>query len=78
MTKEEIFTFVEDPNKYHIYFNNEKKEIKRNYFKENEKPSKIRLIIDMEVKSLQQLFINCDFISVIYCLMDVHLWKFWI
>ena len=36
---------------YHIYFNNEKEEIKRNYLYENENVTKLKIIIDFQVKS---------------------------
>ena len=36
----------EDKEYYHIYFDNSKKEIKRNYFEENEKIKKIKIIIN--------------------------------
>ena len=41
---------------YHIYFNDNKEEIKRNYLKENENVSKIKIIIDYQVKSFKKLF----------------------
>ena len=44
---------------YHIYFNNSKKEIKRCYFKGNEKIKIIRVIIDNPDDSLSNLFYRC-------------------
>jgi len=42
--------FINIPDKekeyYHIYFDNSKEEIHRNYLKENEKINKIKIIID--------------------------------
>ena len=35
---------------YHIYFNNEKEEIKRNYLNDNENIKKIKIIIDYQFK----------------------------
>ena len=47
-------------DKYHIYFNNNRKEeIKRNQLNWNENVSKINIIIDYAVKSLDELFYNC-------------------
>ena len=46
--------FIEIPNRYasfyHIYFNEENNEIKRNYFTKNEKIKKIKIKIEKEVK----------------------------
>ena len=50
----------------HIYFNNSKEEIKRNYLKENEKVEKIKIIIDYQIKSFKKLFENCNCISSIF------------
>ena len=62
--------FINIPKKYkeyfHIYFDDSKEEIKRNYLMNNEKVNKIKIIIDFEVKSLKCLFTNCAFISSIY------------
>ena len=41
---------------YHIYFNDNKEEIKRNYLNENDNVSKIKIIIDYQVKSFKELF----------------------
>ena len=46
--------------KYHIYFNNEKKETKKYQINWNEKVSKINILIDHEVKSLEELFYGCE------------------
>ena len=43
---------------YHIYFNDNDKEEKRNAIKENEKVEKIKIIIDYNIKSLKGLFYN--------------------
>ena len=55
-----------DEEYYHIYFNNSKEEIKRNYLKEKEKVNTIKIIIDYQAKSLKKLFFYCDNISSIY------------
>ena len=57
MNKNEIY--------YHIYFNDNKEEIKRNYFKENNNVSKFKIIIDYQVKSFKRLFYNCECIEYI-------------
>ena len=46
-----IFININKTNKqyYHIYFNNDKEEIKRNYIQQNENISTIKVIIDFEV-----------------------------
>ena len=45
-----------EENYYHIYFNNNKKELKRTYIKENEKVETIKIIIAHQVKSFEGLF----------------------
>ena len=50
---------------YHIYFNNDKKEIKKNnFFNQNIKI--IKIIINYQVNSLEELFSNCTYIETIY------------
>ena len=51
---------------YHIYFNNNKKEIKRNYLNENENVEKLNIIIDHQIKSFEELFKSCEIIEYIY------------
>ena len=60
----------EDEKNYHIYFNNNKEEINRTYFDENEEIEKIKIIIDYEVKSFKNLFNNCD------CIESINFKKF--
>ena len=56
----------EDKSYYHIYFNNNnKEEIERNYLNENEKVSNIKIIIDYQVKSFNELFKDCKCIETI-------------
>ena len=50
---------IEDKSLYHIYFNEEKEEIDRDYITSEDKIIKIRIIIDMEVTSLKELFYKC-------------------
>ena len=59
-----------DKSFYHIYFNESNEEIKRNYINKNEKISKIKVIIDMEEKSLKELFQEC------YCVKEIKFVKF--
>ena len=44
---------------FHIYFNNNKEEIKRNNLIENDKVNKIKITIDHQVKSFSKLFYKC-------------------
>ena len=55
------FINISDKEKeyYHIYFNNSNEEIKRNNLNKNEKVKIIKIIIDYQVNSFQNLFINC-------------------
>ena len=46
----------EDKIYYHIYFNNNKEEIKRNYLNQDEDIEKIKIIIDYQIKSFKELF----------------------
>jgi len=55
----------EEEKYFHIYFNNSKKEIGRNYILQNEKINKIKIIIDFQVKSFYKLFSYCDCIESI-------------
>ena len=51
---------------YHIYFDNNKQEIKRNYINQNEKINIIKILINYQINSLEELFYNCAFIETIY------------
>ena len=50
---------------YHINFDDDLTEIKDDYIKENDKVSKIKIIIDYEVDSLDTLFYDCSIIKKI-------------
>jgi surface protein len=50
---------------YHIYFDDDKIEKKRNYLTKNDKVSKIKIIIDYQIKSFEDLFLNCKCIEKI-------------
>ena len=51
---------------YHIYFDNSNEEKKRTELNDNDKVNKIKIIIDHQVKSLKNLFDECEYISSIY------------
>ena len=62
------FINIEEKDKdyYHIYYNdNKREEIKSTYLNENDKASKINIIIDYQVKSFYGLFQDCDCIESI-------------
>ena len=63
----DIFINIPDEEKdyYQIYFDNSNTEIKRNYLKVNEKVNKIKIKINYQVKSFQELFKSCICISEI-------------
>ena len=55
-----------DKKYYHIYFNdNKREEIKSTYLNEENKISKINIIIDYQVTLFSFLFYNCDYIKSI-------------
>ena len=56
----------EEKEYYHIYFDDKKEEIKRNYLIENDKVNKIKIIIDYQVKSFKNLFFYCKNIESIH------------
>ena len=51
---------------YHIYFDDKKEEIKRNYLTEIDNVKKIKVVIDHQIKSFKKLFDNCKYIESIY------------
>ena len=55
----------EEEQFFHIYFDKNKEEIKCNYLNEGEKIKKIKIIIDYQVKSFYQLFIDCKCIVIL-------------
>ena len=65
------FITIKDSKYYHIFFNNDNKEIKRNYLKENEDVKIIKIIIDYQVKSLEDLFYKCE------CIESINFKKFY-
>ena len=56
----------EDEKYYHIYLNNNKEEIKMNKINIEDEIKIIKIIIDYQVKSFENLFYNCDCIESIY------------
>ena len=56
---------------YHIYFDDNKKEIKRCYLTEEDKVNKIKIKIDYQVKSFKKLFYEC------YCIESIYFKKFY-
>ena len=50
---------------YHIYFDDSKEEIKRNYFNKDDYVKNIKIIIDYQVKSFNELFAFCKCINSI-------------
>ena len=57
---------------YHIYFNDNKEEIKNKYeINEEDKITKIKIIIDYQVKSFEELFHDCC------CIKSINFKKFY-
>ena len=63
-----IFINVKEENKkyYHIYFNNNKGEIDRNYINKDDKVSKINVVVGYQIKSFKELFRDCKCIESMY------------
>ena len=55
----------EDKKYIHIYFNDNKEEIKREYANKEDDVSKINIIIDYQIKSFNKLFYYCEHIESI-------------
>ena len=70
------FINIDDENKsyYHIYFNNERKEVKKYNYNEKDKINKIKIIIDYEVKTLDRLFESCNCIKSITITIRLIKW----
>ena len=51
--------YIGDENNYHIFFNDEIHERKKNYISKRENVKKIKIILDYEVKSFKELFRDC-------------------
>ena len=50
---------------YHIYFNDDTKETRKSFFTKEDNVSKIRLLLDHQIKNLDSLFENCKCIKTI-------------
>ena len=61
----------EDKNYFHIYFNNNKKEIKKTELNKEDKVSKINIIINYQIKSFFKLFFHCK------CIESINFKKFY-
>ena len=59
-----------DQSFYHIYINDNKEEIKRDYIKSSDGAKKIKIVLDYEIKSLFELFLYA------YCVEKVNFIKF--
>ena len=61
--KNSLGIFINIPNNeegfYHIYFDDKKEEIKRNHLNKKDKVAKIKIIIDYQITSFQNLFNKC-------------------
>ena len=55
---------------YHIYFDNNENEIKRNHLSKEEKVSIIKIRIDYQIKSFEDLFKDC------YCIESINFTQF--
>ena len=55
----------DDKKYYHIYFNDNEEEVKRNYITEKDKVEKIKIFIDYEIKNLYGLFKDCKCIKIL-------------
>ena len=55
----------EDKKYFHIYFNDNKEEIKKTELNKEDKILKINIIIDYQIKSFKKLFFNCECIESI-------------
>ena len=61
-----IHKFKEKDEKYiHIYLNDNKEEIKRNYLKKEDNAKNIKIIIDHQINSVKKLFKDCTSIESI-------------
>jgi len=59
------FINLSTSNYYHIYFNDNLEEIRKDYITEEDKVAKIKIVIDYEIKNLFGLFHNIAFIKKI-------------
>ena len=75
LVKDECYKFINinEENKiyYHIYFDDNKEETKRNYLNGSEQIKTIKIIIDHQVKSFENLFLDC------FCNKSINFTKFY-
>ena len=71
--KYDQFIHIDKENEkyYHIYFNDNKEEIKRNYLEKNENVDKVKIIINYQIKSFEGLFQYCR------CIESINFKKFY-
>ena len=50
---------------FHIYFNDNKEDIKKTKLNKEDNASKINIIIDYQIKSFKGLFYDCEYIESI-------------
>ena len=62
---------ISDVSHFHIYFNDNKEEIKEYYLNENNNISKIKILIDYQITSFKELFSNCK------CIESINFKKFY-
>ena len=60
---------------YHIYFNDCKEEVHKNFITENDKVEKIKIIIDHNILHFNDLFAECSCIQSIYPIIQGVLFK---
>ena len=63
-----FISIFEEENKkyYHIFLNDNEKEIMKYELDENDNLEKLKIIIDYQIKSFEGLFENCEYIESIY------------
>ena len=66
----EFINIKEAKRYYHIYFNDNKEETEKNYITKDDEVTKIKIIIDQDIKSLNGLFRRCK------CIEKINVIKF--
>jgi len=59
------YNYESDESAIHIYFNDDTEDKQRNYFKEEDKVTKIKMVLDWEVITLYEFFSKCQCITKI-------------
>ena len=57
--------FINNNIYFHIFFDDSNEEIYRYYLEENQKVKKVKIVVDYQIKSFQNLFVSCESISSI-------------